>query len=96
MTTTRAATIDASECTEPQEAYNDPDKVRLPDFRYKHIDSVKACFQAAGWRIDVEEKDDNTWGDGAVLAQFPAAGTDVDPKNMDPIELQVSTGNPPQ
>ncbi|MEV5487389.1 protein kinase [Streptomyces bobili] len=89
-------TIETSECTEPQEAYNDPDKVRLPDFRYKHIDSVKACFQAAGWRVDVEEKDDNTWGDGAVLSQFPAAGTDVDPQDMDPIKLQVSTGNPPQ
>ncbi|MEV6403075.1 MULTISPECIES: protein kinase domain-containing protein [Streptomyces] len=89
-------TIETSECTEPQEAYNDPDKVRLPDFRYKHIDSVKACFQAAGWRVDVEKKDDNTWGDGAVLSQFPAAGTDVDPQDMDPIKLQVSTGNPPQ
>ncbi|MEU0118681.1 protein kinase [Streptomyces bobili] len=89
-------TIETSECTEPQEAYNDPDKVRLPDFRYKNIDSVKACFQAAGWRLDVEKKDDNTWGDGAVLSQFPAAGTDVDPQDMDPIKLQVSTGNPPQ
>ncbi|MFE7645419.1 protein kinase domain-containing protein [Streptomyces phaeoluteigriseus] len=88
-------TIDASECTEPQEAYNDPDKVRLPDFKFKNIDSVKACFQAAGWPIKEKDLDENTYGDGTVMNQFPSAGTDVDPENMPEIELSVSTGNPP-
>ncbi|MFD5266654.1 protein kinase [Streptomyces sp. NPDC058335] len=88
-------TIDTSECTEPQEAYNDPDKIRLPDFKFKNIDSVKACFQAAGWSIKEKDLDENTYGDGTVMNQFPSAGTDVDPEDMPEIELSVSTGNPP-
>ncbi|QEU67034.1 serine/threonine protein kinase [Streptomyces galilaeus] len=90
-----AKTIETSECTEPQEAYNDPDKIRLPDFKFKNIDSVKACFQAAGWTIKEKDLDENTYGDGTVMNQFPSAGTDVDPEDMPEIELSVSTGNPP-
>ncbi|MER8016086.1 protein kinase [Streptomyces griseoluteus] len=89
-------TIDDTECTEPQESYNDEKKIRLPDFRYKNIDSVKACFQAASWQYKVKKEDNNTWGDGTVLDQFPAPGTDVDPKNMGEVSLNVSTGEPPQ
>ncbi|MFJ9715989.1 protein kinase [Streptomyces sp. NPDC101213] len=88
-------TIDTSECTEPQESYNDPDKIRVPSFKFKNIDSVKACFQAAGWSIKTKDQDENTYGDGTVMDQFPSAGTDVDPENMPEIELSVSTGNPP-
>ncbi|MEU9988727.1 protein kinase [Streptomyces sp. NPDC048045] len=89
-------TIDKTECSEPQESYSDPGKIRLPDFRYKNIDSVKACFQAAGWEYKVTKQDNNTWGDGTVLDQFPSTGTDVDPKSMPKVELTVSTGVPPQ
>ncbi|WP_086562483.1 protein kinase domain-containing protein [Streptomyces africanus] len=88
-------TIDTEECTEPQESYNDPDKIRMPDFKFKDITSVKACLQAAGWEKKINKLDENTYGDGAVMNQFPSAGTDVDPKNMPQIELGVSTGNPP-
>ncbi|MFS4106311.1 protein kinase [Streptomyces sp. SID8381] len=89
-------TIDADKCREPQESYNDPDKIRLPDFQYKYIQSVKECFQAAGWKLKITDVDDNTWGEGTVLNQFPAADTDLDPDNMPTIQLNVSTGNPPQ
>ncbi|MEV7125047.1 protein kinase [Streptomyces sp. NPDC093260] len=89
-------TIDADKCSEPQESYNDPDKIRLPDFQYKYIQSVKACFQAAGWKMKITDVDDNTWGEGTVLNQFPAADTDLDPDNMPTIQLNVSTGNPAQ
>ncbi|MFI1366830.1 protein kinase domain-containing protein [Streptomyces griseochromogenes] len=89
-------TIDKTECSEPQESYEDASKIRLPDFRYKNIDSVKACFQAAGWEYKIKKQDNNTWGDGTVLDQFPSPDTDVDPKNMDKVELTVSTGVPPQ
>ncbi|MGW4564305.1 protein kinase domain-containing protein [Streptomyces sp. NPDC004561] len=88
--------IDKTKCTEPNESYSDPKKVRLPDFQYKDIDSVKACFQAAGWQWTIKHVDDNTWGQGTVLDQFPSEGTDVDAKNPGKIELSVSTGNPPQ
>ncbi|MFF8989739.1 protein kinase [Streptomyces sp. NPDC014983] len=88
--------IDKTKCTEPNESYSDPTKIQLPDFRYKDINSVKACFQAAGWQLHVKKVDDNTWGDGTVLDQFPSEGTDVNAKDPGTIELSVSTGNPPQ
>lgn len=87
-------TIESTECSEPQESYNDPDKIRVPNFKFKYIGSVKECFQAAGWTIKITKVDENTYGDGAVMDQFPSAGTDVDPKDMPEIELKVSTGNP--
>ncbi|KUN81527.1 Stk1 family PASTA domain-containing Ser/Thr kinase [Streptomyces griseoruber] len=89
-----AKTIESTECSEPEESYNDPDKVRVPDFKFKYIQSVKACFQAAGWKMKIKYVDENTYGDGAVMDQFPSAGTDVDPSDVPEIELSVSTGNP--
>ncbi|MER6344898.1 protein kinase domain-containing protein [Streptomyces sp. NPDC001595] len=86
--------IDETECTEPEEAYNDPDKIRMPDFQFKNITSVKACLQAAGWQLDIKDQDENTYGDGTVMNQFPAAGTDVDPTEDVEVQLYVSTGNP--
>jgi tRNA A-37 threonylcarbamoyl transferase component Bud32 len=87
-------TIETTACTEPTESYNDPDKVKLPDFRFKDIDSVRQCLQAAGWHLTPKEVDNNTWGEGTVLEQFPAPDTDVDPKNPGDIQLSISTGNP--
>ncbi|POX56811.1 serine/threonine protein kinase [Streptomyces sp. Ru71] len=86
-------TVEKDECTEPQKSWNDETKIQLPDFRYKNIDSVKACTQAAGWKVDIKKVDENTYGDGSVLLQFPAPGTDIDPKDVE-IQLNVSTGNP--
>lgn len=86
--------IDKTECTDPQESYTDENKIEVPDFRFKYIDSVKACLDAAGWSYKVENYDENTYGEGAVIDQDPAADTDVDPDSMPTITLQVSTGNP--
>lgn len=88
-------TIKSDECEEPRESYQDEDKIRLPDFRYKNIRSVKECLQAAGWKLKKVDVDENTYGQDTVLNQFPAADTDVDPKNMPVIQLDVSTGDPP-
>ncbi|MCG8965934.1 protein kinase [Streptomyces sp. CL12-4] len=88
-------TIEKDECTEPEESYNDPDKIQVPDFTFKYIGSVKECFQAAGWTMKIVQVDENTYGEGSIRDQFPEAGTDVDPKNMPEIQLKVSTGNPP-
>ncbi|MEV6002783.1 protein kinase [Streptomyces griseomycini] len=89
-------TIDKEKCEEPLESTNDPDKVQLPDFKFKYIQSVKECFQAAGWGdFKIVKVDENTYGEGSVREQFPPAGTDVDPENMPEITLKVSTGNPP-
>ncbi|MFI2641506.1 protein kinase [Streptomyces sp. NPDC018610] len=89
-------TIDKAECSEPRESYDDPDKVRLPNFQYKYIQSVKTCFQAAGWKMKITPVDDNTWGEGTVLDQFPTADSDVDQQHPPTVELKVSTGNPPE
>ena len=86
--------IDSTECTEPTESFNDPDKIQLPDFTFKNIDSVKKCFQAAGWEYDTQDVDENTYGEGTVMEQYPTADDDVDPKDMPSIILKVSTGNP--
>ncbi|WP_432057055.1 protein kinase domain-containing protein [Streptomyces sp. bgisy022] len=89
-------TIDKEECEEPRESYNDPDKIRLPNFKFKYIKSVKECFQAAGWGdLKIVNVDENVYGEGSVREQFPPAGTDVDPEDMPEITLKVSTGNPP-
>ncbi|UUU32564.1 protein kinase [Streptomyces sp. CA-210063] len=86
--------IDSTECTEPTESYNDPEKIELPDFTFKNIDSVKKCLQAAGWQYDTQDVDENTYGEGTVMEQYPTADEDVDPKDMPSIILKVSTGNP--
>ncbi|WP_369223775.1 protein kinase [Streptomyces sp. R39] len=88
-------TIEKTECTEPQESYDDPAKIQVPDFKFKYIRSVKECFQAAGWQMKIVSVDENTYGDGTVMEQFPSSGTDVDPRHVPTIELKVSTGNPP-
>ncbi|MEU6799721.1 protein kinase domain-containing protein [Streptomyces neyagawaensis] len=86
--------VETTECTEPVESYNDPEKVELPDFTFKNIDSVKKCLQAAGWEYDTKKVDENTYGEGTVMEQYPSANEDVDPKQMPTIVLKVSSGNP--
>ncbi|MEU6403894.1 protein kinase [Streptomyces sp. NPDC046985] len=87
-------TIDKSECTEPQESYNDPAKVKMPDFTFKNWDSVLSCLQAAGWNYKKTSVDENTYGDGTVMQQSPTGDTDFDPKNPPQIQFSISTGNP--
>jgi hypothetical protein len=87
-------TIESSECSEPKEGYDDPDKIEVPDFRFKYIASVKACMSAAGWKIKTTTVDENIYGEGAVINQFPTPGTEVDPQSVE-IQVGVSSGNPP-
>ncbi|MET9498267.1 protein kinase [Streptomyces sp. NPDC006552] len=87
-------TIETDECTEPYNGSDDENKIKVPDFYLKNIDSVKACFRAAGWIANEKPVDENTYGEGSVMSQSPAAGTEIDPDDVK-IQLQVSTGNPP-
>ncbi|MEV5316622.1 protein kinase [Streptomyces sp. NPDC052687] len=87
-------TIETTECTEPEESLNDPDKIKIPDFQFKNIKSVQECLKAAGWQKEIRYQDEHTYGDGTVMGQFPPAGTDVDPTEKIVIQLNVSTGNP--
>ncbi|GAA0668785.1 Stk1 family PASTA domain-containing Ser/Thr kinase [Streptomyces thermocarboxydovorans] len=86
--------IDKEECTDPEESYNDPEKIQLPNFKFKYIKSVKECFQAAGWQYEIIDVNENTYGEGAVMKQYPEADTDVDEDDVPKIQLYVSTGNP--
>ncbi|MEU8618207.1 protein kinase [Streptomyces sp. NPDC048623] len=89
-------TIDTKKCTEPTESSSDPSKFEVPDFTYKNIQSVKACIQAAGWKVKAESSvDEATYGQGTVITQYPRQGTDISKDDAE-FTLEVSTGNPPQ
>ncbi|WP_017240328.1 protein kinase domain-containing protein [Streptomyces sp. SS] len=89
-------TIDPKECSQPDESSDDPSKFEVPNFTYKNIQSVKACVQAAGWKIMTQTPvDESTYGKGTVLEQYPPAGQDITDKDAE-FTLSVSTGNPPQ
>ncbi|MEV6330328.1 protein kinase [Streptomyces sp. NPDC051909] len=89
-------TIDTKKCTEPRESSSDPDKFEVPDFTYKNLESVKACIQAAGWKIKAESSvDEATYGQGTVMTQYPRQGTDISKDDAE-FNLEISTGNPPQ
>ncbi|MEU5214890.1 protein kinase [Streptomyces sp. NPDC020807] len=89
-------TIDTKKCTEPSESNDDPEKFEVPNFKYKNIQSVKACVQAAGWKImNQTPVDEATYGEGTVLEQYPPAGQDITDADAE-FTLNVSTGNPPQ
>ncbi|MFF9898783.1 protein kinase [Streptomyces longispororuber] len=90
----RTNTVEKTVCTEPDTSYNDPNKIKLPDFTYKDWRSVLSCLQAAGWNYDKQEVNENTYGEDTVMGQIPKEGSDVDPKNVE-ITFQISTGNPP-
>jgi serine/threonine protein kinase len=86
-------TIDAEKCSDPDTAYDDENKVQAPNFEYKDITSVKACLQAAGWKVKETKINENIWGEGTVISQFPTKDTDIDPDNAT-FNLQISTGDP--
>ncbi|MEU3721560.1 protein kinase [Streptomyces sp. NPDC031705] len=86
-------TIDPEKCKSPTKAYKDATKVVAPDFRYKNLRSVKECIQAAGWRFEIQERDEAVYGQDTVLEQLPASGSDV-AKEGTLFTLVVSTGDP--
>lgn len=94
----KTRTIEKEKCTEAREHYEDKGKddprVYMPDFSIKHIESVKQCIEAAGWKLDEDysEQDENDYGKGIVMSQSPKSG---DPIGSDSeIKLTVSTGQP--
>jgi tRNA A-37 threonylcarbamoyl transferase component Bud32 len=89
-------TISTKKCTEPSESSSDPDKFVVPDLTYKNIQSVKDCLQAAGWKVKAQTSyDENTYGQGTVMTQYPRQGTEISEDDAQ-FTLEVSTGNPAQ
>ncbi|WP_405658724.1 protein kinase domain-containing protein [Streptomyces sp. RK9] len=89
----RTKTVEKTVCTEPETAYNDPDKIKMPEFAFKDWRSVLSCLQAAGWHYDKNEVDENTYGQDTVMRTVPKAGEDIDPKDVN-IQFDISTGDP--
>ncbi|MFI0222514.1 protein kinase domain-containing protein [Streptomyces lydicus] len=89
----KSATILTSECTSPTKSYSDKGKILIPSFRYKNLDSVKKCIEAAGWHYKiVGEEDSAIWGKNTVTQQKPDAISWWYPSKNDTIELTISTG----
>ncbi|MFI1157142.1 protein kinase [Streptomyces sioyaensis] len=89
----KTATILTSECTSPTKSYSDKGKILVPSFRFKNLDSVKKCIEAAGWKYKiVDEEDSSIWGKNTVTDQTPAAISWWYPSKGDTIELTISTG----
>ena len=89
----KTATILTSECTSPTKSYSDKGKILVPSFRFKNLDSVKKCIEAAGWKYKiVDEEDSSIWGKNTVTDQSPAAISWWYPSKGDTIELTISTG----
>ncbi|WP_328943768.1 protein kinase [Streptomyces sp. NBC_00250] len=88
--------IDPKKCTQPTESSDDPEKFEVPNFTYKNLQSVKECIQAAGWKLKPQRPvDENTYGEGTVLEQYPPSGQDIAAEDAE-FTLTVSTGNPGQ
>ncbi len=90
----RTRTIEVEQCKEPETAYNDETKVKVPDFTFKDWKSVLSCLQAAGWQYDPRRINENAYGEDTVMRQLPKEGSDIDPKNPPKFQLDISTGNP--
>ncbi|MCK8676212.1 protein kinase domain-containing protein [Streptomyces lichenis] len=91
----RHRTMKTTVCSDATEDYDDPEKVQAPDFRYKDVLSVKACLQAAGWKIDEKETDDPRYAEDQVISQFPLPGTAVDPSDQT-FQITIATGDDPE
>ncbi|MFI9081067.1 protein kinase [Streptomyces sioyaensis] len=89
----KTATILTSECTSPTKSYSDKGKILVPSFRFKNLDSVKKCIEAAGWKYKiVKEEDSSIWGKNTVTDQSPAAISWWYPSKSETIDLTISTG----
>ncbi|MDK1473192.1 protein kinase [Streptomyces sp. 549] len=93
----KTKTINAAECTEARDYFQDRDKDEprksMPDLTFKHLDSVKDCIREAGWVLDpdISYEDENIYGKNTVLKQSPKNYEALDPKK-DQVKLTVSTG----
>jgi serine/threonine protein kinase len=91
----QSRTIDSSQCTN---AHNDlinpnkPNVMTMPNVQFLYVDSVVACFKAAGWPYTIKHVDEQQWGQGTVTDQSPKYLADYDPKSGKKITIWVSTG----
>ncbi|MFK0289022.1 protein kinase [Streptomyces sp. NPDC090442] len=89
----KTATVQTSECTNPTPSYSEKGKVLFPNFKFKNLESVKQCIEAAGWKYKVvREENDGIWGKNTVTDQTPAAVSWWNPRSNDTIRLTISTG----
>ncbi|MEE4545320.1 protein kinase [Streptomyces sp. V4-01] len=91
----QSRTVSTDSCTS---AHNDlinpgkPEVVTMPNVSLVYVDSVVACFQAAGWPYQIKSVDEQQWGKGTVTNQNPKYLDDYNPKTDGKITIWVSTG----
>jgi serine/threonine protein kinase len=91
----QSRTIPTDQCTNAHNSLINPDKpnvVTMPNVSLIYVDSVVACFQAAGWPYQIKHVDEQQWGKGTVTDQNPKYLDDYDPKKDGKITIWVSTG----
>ncbi|GAU66609.1 putative serine/threonine-protein kinase [Streptomyces sp. NBRC 110611] len=89
----KTATIATSKCTDPTKSSVNKGKIMVPSFRYKHLDSVKKCIEAAGWKYRVVgEENSSLWGKNTVVKQTPDPYGWWYPSQNDTIELTIASG----
>ncbi|MFJ5675507.1 protein kinase [Streptomyces sp. NPDC093097] len=89
----KSATIETSQCTNAMPSYSEKNKVLFPLLKFKNLESVERCLDAAGWKYKVVgEKNDALWGKNTVTEQTPTPGSWWDPRSQETVELTVSTG----
>ncbi|MFI0737978.1 protein kinase [Streptomyces sp. NPDC021100] len=89
----KAKVIETEKCTQARPSFLDKTKTSMPDVSFVYIDSVKKCFQDAGWKYREDKQNENVFGKGTVVMQNPQKGDPFDPKTTT-IVLTVSTGDP--
>ncbi|MFF9480393.1 protein kinase [Streptomyces sp. NPDC014733] len=89
----KSLTIQSTQCTNPSHPYGEKQKIYVPSFLFKNLESVKECMDAAGWKYTVKEKNDALWGKNTVTKQSPSGFSYWDPESGDPLELTVSSGH---
>ncbi|MGW7201729.1 protein kinase domain-containing protein [Streptomyces chryseus] len=78
-----------SECTSPL-VWPDGD-VSVPWFKLHHIESVRQCAEAGGWKLTEKKENETLWGQGIVVNQDPL-GAQVDPERKN-VTVWISTGH---
>ncbi|GAA3188578.1 Stk1 family PASTA domain-containing Ser/Thr kinase [Streptomyces ramulosus] len=89
----KSATVQSTLCTNPSHPYGEKQKIYVPSFLFKNLESVKECMDAAGWKYTVKEQNDVLWGKNTVTKQSPSGFSSWDPDSDQPLELTVSTGH---
>ncbi|MGW1835616.1 protein kinase domain-containing protein [Streptomyces sp. NPDC002067] len=88
----KSLTVETSRCTDPSHPYGEKQKIYVPSFLFRNLESVKKCMDEAHWKYTIKEQNEVLWGKNTVTKQSPSSFTAWDPHGDEPLEITVSTG----